>query len=87
MPREDLKESHIPRTTLCFHFYERNVKRSTGMQDVQKRLQRWNSQTEFLVESYLSFLLVFYPHFSILQNAIDLQTQFFSLRGCFCKDF
>ncbi len=50
MPREDLKESHIPRTgtTLCFNFYERNVKRS--MQDVQKRLQRWNSRTEFLVE-------------------------------------
>ncbi len=48
MPREDRKEIHIPRTTLCFNFYERNVKRS--MQDVQKRLQRWNSRTPFLVE-------------------------------------
>jgi hypothetical protein len=48
MPREDLKESHIPRTTLFFNFYERNVKRSR--QDVQKRLQRWNSLTPFLGE-------------------------------------
>ncbi len=34
-----------------------------------------------------SFCLVFYPHFSVLQNAIHESTKVFLFHGFFCKDY